>query len=59
MPTDSGNSEEELARFAAAEIDVYALSTQLQDEGTKSFVNSWNHRRGVINSKSAALKRAS
>jgi hypothetical protein len=44
MPTDSGNSEEELVRFAAAEIDGYALSTQLRHEGTKSFVNSCNDR---------------
>ena len=31
----------------------------LQDEGAKSFVNSWNDLMGVIGSKSAALKRAS
>src|SRR3974390_1677695 len=38
---------------------VKALSAQLQDEGAKSFVNSWNDLMGVIPSKSAALKRAS
>ena len=42
-----------------AKIDVDALSKQLQDEGAKSFVNSWNDLMGVISSKSAALKRAS
>jgi transaldolase len=59
MPTDSGNSEEELARFAAAGIDAHALSIRLQDEGARSFVNSWNDLMDVINSKSAVLKRAS
>jgi transaldolase len=59
MPPDGGNSKEELARFAAAGIDVRALSNRLQDEGAKSFVNSWNDLMGVISSKSAVLKRAS
>jgi transaldolase len=59
MPADGGNCEEELARFADAKIDVRALSKQLQDEGAKSFVNSWNDLMGVISSKSAVLKRAS
>ena len=56
MQTDGGNSEEELARFAAAGIDVHALSIRLQDEGAKSFVKSWNDLMDVINSKSAVLK---
>ena len=36
-----------------------ALAVQLQDEGAKSFVNSWNDLMDVIGSKSAVLKRAS
>ena len=59
MPIDGCDSDEVLARFLAAGIDVQALSAQLQDEGAKSFVNSWNDLMGVITSKSAALKRAS
>jgi transaldolase len=59
LPADGGNSEEELARFADAKIDVHALSRQLQDEGAKSFVKSWNDLLGVISSKSDLLKRAS
>ena len=59
IPANGGDSEQELARFAEAKIDVDALSKQLQDEGAKSFVNSWNDLMGVISSKSAALKRAS
>jgi transaldolase len=59
MPADGGNSEEELARFAGANIDVGALSNQLQDEGAKSFVNSWNDLMGVISARSAVLERTS
>ena len=32
------------------------LAAQLQDEGAKSFVKSWNELMAVINSKSSALK---
>jgi len=59
MPPDGGDCEEVLARFADARIDVHALSAELQDEGAKSFVNSWKDLLGVIESKCAALKRAS
>jgi len=59
LPANGGDSEEELARFADAKIDVDALSRQLQDEGAKSFVKSWNDLLDVISSKSALLKRAS
>jgi len=59
MPVDGGDCEQELARFAKAKIDVAALAARLQDEGAKSFVDSWNDLMGVIRSKSAALKRAS
>ncbi len=59
MPTDGGNADEELARFAEAKIDIGALAKQLQDEGAASFVKSWNDLVGVIGSKSSALRRAS
>jgi transaldolase len=59
MPANGGDSEDMLARFAAAKIDVKALAAQLQDEGAKSFVNSWNELMDVIGSKSDVLKRAS
>ena len=45
-------------QFAKAEIDVDALAAQLQDEGAKSFVTSWNELMAVITSKSAVLKEA-
>ena len=59
MPTDGGDCEQVLARFASAKIDVKALAARLQDEGATSFINSWNELMGVIGSKSDVLKRAS
>src|ERR1700687_1788508 len=58
LPPDGGDCEEVLTQFAKAGIDVYALAAQLQDEGAKSFVQSWNDLMAVINSKSSALKAA-
>jgi transaldolase len=45
-----------LAEFTKAGINVDSLAAQLQDEGAKSFVKSWNELLAVIASKSAALK---
>jgi len=59
LPADGGDCEEVLAQFAKAGIDVDALAAQLQDEGAKSFVKSWNELMAVIASKSAALAKAS
>jgi len=58
LPSDGGDSEEVLTQFAKAGIDVNALATQLQQEGAKSFVKSWDDLMAVITSKSAALKQA-
>jgi transaldolase len=57
LPADGGDCEEVLAEFAKAGVDVDALAAQLQDEGAKSFVKSWNELMAVITSKSAALKK--
>jgi transaldolase len=59
LPADGGDCEEVLARFAKAGVDVDALAAQLQDEGAKSFVKSWNELMAVIASKSADLAKAS
>jgi transaldolase len=58
LPLDGGDAEEVLKEFAKAGIDINALAAQLQDEGAKSFVKSWEDLMAVINSKSAALKQA-
>jgi len=58
LPPDGGDCEEVLAQFAKAGVDVNALAAQLQDEGAKSFVKSWEDLMAVITSKSAELKAA-
>jgi transaldolase len=57
LPADGGDCEEVLAQFAKAGIDIDALAAQLQDEGAKSFVKSWNELMAVIESKSAAIQK--
>ena len=58
MAPDGGNCEAVLAQFAKAGINVDDLAAQLQDDGAKSFVKSWNDLMAVIASKSDALKKA-
>src|SRR5262245_9997553 len=59
LPADGGDSEEVLARFVRAGVDVDALAGRLQDEGAKSFVSSWRELMDVIAGKSTALAKAS
>src|SRR6185295_16828847 len=59
MSSDGGDCEAALEQFAKAAIDIDALAARLQDEGAKSFVNSWNDLMSVIASKSATLAKAS
>jgi transaldolase len=59
MSADGGDCETVLDEFATAGIDIDALAARLQDEGAKSFVNSWNDLMDVIASKSATLAKAS
>jgi transaldolase len=59
LPLDGGDSEEVLSRFVKTGVDVDRLGAQLQDEGAKSFVKSWNELMDVISSKSAELAKAS
>jgi len=59
LPADGGDGEEVLTMFANAGVNVDALAVQLQDEGAKSFVDSWRELMGVIAAKSADLAKAS
>ena len=59
MSADGGTCEAVLDQFGKAGIDVDALAAQLQEEGAKSFVASWKDLMGVIDSKCAAIKKAS
>jgi transaldolase len=47
-----------LERLAKAGVNVDSVTAQLQDEGAKSFVKSWNELLAVIATKSTALKQA-
>jgi transaldolase len=55
MPLGGGNCEEVLARFAELGINIDDLAGKLQEDGEKSFVDSWNGLMAVITSKSAIL----
>src|SRR5574337_1083809 len=59
IPADGGDCEEVLARFAEAGIDIDALALQLQEEGAKAFVKSWDGLMAMITSKCDVLKKAS
>jgi transaldolase len=58
LAVDGGDCEQVLAQFAKTGVNIDALADQLQSEGAKSFVKSWNDLLAVIDSKSAALKTA-
>ena len=57
MAADGGDCEEILAKFVEAGIDIDALAANLQDQGAKSFVKSWNELMAVITSKSSTLQK--
>ncbi|HEY7318078.1 MAG TPA: transaldolase [Candidatus Binatia bacterium] len=59
MSADGGDCEAQLDQFAKAGIDIDALAAKLQEEGAKSFVDSWNELMGVIAAKCEAMKEAS
>ncbi len=56
LPARAHSCDEVLAKFARADIDIAALATQLQDEGARSFVKSWNELLACIASKSESLR---
>jgi transaldolase len=51
LPADGGDCEEVLRHFAKAGTNIYTLAAQLQDDGAKSFVTSWNDLMSVIAAK--------
>jgi len=52
LSAEGGDSAQVLAEFAEVGIDIDALGAQLQEEGARSFVESWNELLAVIASKS-------
>jgi transaldolase len=59
LAADGGDCEKVLASFAKGGINVDALAAQLQNEGASSFVKSWNDLMACVESKSAAMRKAS
>ncbi len=59
LSPDTTHDEHVFGAFLRAGIDAGALARQLQDDGVKSFVNSWNELMGVIASKASAISKAS
>jgi transaldolase len=59
LPLDGGDCEEVLAEFAQAGIDVGALALRLQQEGAAAFSKSWTDLMDCIDTKSAAIRKAS
>src|SRR5579863_4007467 len=55
---DGGDSEQVLAEFTKAGVDLGALAAKLQKDGADAFVKSWDSLMGVIGSKATALKKA-
>jgi transaldolase len=55
MADDGGDCEQVLAEFAKAGIDTDSLALQLQQEGAKSFVKSWQELLKRIDEKSQSL----
>ncbi len=56
LSPDGGDGEATLAQFAKAGVDVDAVAAQLQEDGAKSFVKSWENLMEVIAAKTAQLQ---
>ena len=55
LPASGGDCDAVLAAHEKAGVDVNALAQQLQSDGAKAFVASWQDLLGSISSKSKAL----
>jgi transaldolase len=59
LPADGGDSGQVLSEFRKAGVDLDGLAAKLQEDGTASFVASWNELLGVIAAKTSSLAQAS
>jgi transaldolase len=55
LARDGGDCEQVVAAHVRAGIKVDALAAQLQVDGAKSFVDSWDDLLGAIEKKSSKL----
>ncbi len=58
LARDGGNAEQALAEFAKAGVDMDKLAADLQEDGAKSFDESWQDLLNSIELKSKSLKAA-
>src|SRR6201987_5923835 len=58
LPADGGDCEEVLSAFIEAGIDIDSLAAQLQDEGSQTFVKSWNELMSVVDATGVMLEKA-
>lgn len=59
LTTTDSAAQGTLKQFAESGIDVDALASQLQDDGTRSFVKSWEDLMNVISFKCMQMNKAS
>src|SRR5262245_46675334 len=57
--TADDNAEEVLARFERGGFDVETIAVDLQREGAKAFVDSWNELMAGLAAKGETLKKVS
>jgi transaldolase len=58
LAADGGDAEEVLDRFERAGVDVAVLADDLQRDGARAFVKSWDDLLRCIADKGDALERA-
>ena len=58
LPADGADCEDVLSKFTDAGVNLNDLAAQLQNEGAKAFVDSWNELMSVIASKTLVLRKA-
>jgi transaldolase len=56
IPRDGADCEQVLAEFSRVGINVAKLGADLQSQGARSFVDSWQDLLKAIETKSRALK---
>jgi transaldolase len=55
LPADGGDADVLLARFTEAGVDLGELAAQLQRDGAKSFVDTWNDLVGRIDAQTSVV----
>ena len=56
LPRDGGDAGQVMAEFTKAGVDLVKLAADLQEDGAKSFSDSWHNLMNAIETKSKGLK---